>query len=95
MEFQRKVDQSCQEALCKSSPLKPILIRAISERRAALQAIINDLTEGTVSPTKIDVLLSQEAEKVSLQLLKEGNLSKRDALAASEKVIFSLARNLL
>ncbi|TMN38291.1 hypothetical protein [Pseudoalteromonas sp. S2755] len=95
MEFKRKVDQSCQEALCKSSPLKPILIRAISERRATLQAIINDLTEGAVSPTKIDVLLSREAEKVSLQLLKEGNLSKRDALAASEKAIFTLARNLL
>ncbi|QUI63638.1 hypothetical protein GSF04_14475 [Pseudoalteromonas sp. A22] len=95
MEFHRKVDQSCQEALCKSSPLKPILIRAISERRATLQAIINDLTEGAVSPTKMDVLLSQEAEKVSLQLLKEGNLSKRDALAASEKAIFTLARNLL
>ncbi|CAM3645878.1 MULTISPECIES: hypothetical protein [Pseudoalteromonas] len=95
MEFHRKVDQSCQEALCKSSPLKPILIRAISERRASLQAIINDLTEGAVSPTKMDVLLSQEAEKVSLQLLKEGNLSKRDALAASEKAIFTLARNLL
>ncbi|WP_223229679.1 hypothetical protein [Pseudoalteromonas piscicida] len=60
-----------------------------------MQAIINDLTEGAVSPTKMDVLLSQEAEKVSLQLLKEGNLSKRDALAASEKVIFTLARNLL
>ncbi|MCG9767704.1 hypothetical protein L1D59_03695 [Pseudoalteromonas piscicida] len=95
MEFHRKVDQSCQEALCKSSPLKPILIRAISERRASLQAIINDLTQGAVSPTKMDVLLSQEAEKVSLQLLKEGNLSKRDALAASEKAIFTLARNLL
>ncbi|MCG7539858.1 hypothetical protein [Pseudoalteromonas sp. OF7H-1] len=95
MEFHRKVDQSCQEALCKSSPLKPILIRAISERRASLQTIINDLTQGAVSPTKMDVLLSQEAEKVSLQLLKEGNLSKRDALAASEKAIFTLARNLL
>ncbi|GEK10451.1 hypothetical protein HUZ36_00245 [Pseudoalteromonas sp. McH1-7] len=95
MEFYKKVHQSCQQALCHSSPLRPILISAISNRRASLQAIVSNLSDGVVSPKELDTLLSQEAEKVSVQLLKEGNLSKQEAIAASEKVIFTLARNLL
>ncbi|MEJ6473858.1 hypothetical protein [Pseudoalteromonas piscicida] len=94
-EFIQKVNKSCQEALCNASPLKPILVEAISARRTALQSIIHDLTEGKVSPTRVDLLLSEEAEKVSQHLIKAGSLSKREAIATSEKAVFTLARHLL
>lgn len=95
MEFKSQVEHSCHQVLNSASPIRPVLVAAISRRRANLQAIIKELNEGSVSPAKLDALLSEEVNKVANVLIEQSNLSQFEAKQKSEKAIFTLAKRLM
>ena len=95
MEFKSQVEHCCQQVLNGASPIRPVLVAAIAKRRVKLQAIINELNQGLVSPAKMDELLSHEVNKIANVLIEESNLTHLEAKQKTEKAIFNLAKRLM